>query len=635
MTTHLPGTLSNRDPGDDVCPGSLPGSRLLDFGFVSLAFLFFSWTVVFQLGRWSGWSFGSLCWIWMIPAAICLGVVGFRARKFLSGGGTSNLETRRAGIGCVLLSILFLGLELCLSNSHSDIFIYLAGPAFVSADASAAPDFRLYGLFMDGPAVKHYYFIPYTYEYLLAAFSYFSRIPFPTVALMIQPALIAALVPLAWYLLLSHFTERVYPALFGVVGVLVFLSLTGDTHRSYGNFGLVRLADNKGILFNLLFPLIAAKVLHLYRAEGRAHGLGLFGLFSASAGLTLNALFMVPCLAGLVGGGAIVVDLFRKRAPRIRFFAAGLLASSYLLAVFVAYGMSRQPSFRSWEDPETRESFSRHLGLTFGSWSSTQSILMVLSLGVCSVWIRRLPYQRLLGWLGLHWILLFNPLAYGLIRTFMGWGEISSYWRYIFLAPLPLMFAVAWLPLVERWVSSWRRALGVLAFSFGLIVGGTVLFPERAVYGGLVRGDRPHDVKFTPFSARGKLNGMSKDLERLKDVDLPSPMLSTHHFGLMLPIFRPDVEQVVTKPNIVNHLAVYRRDEGISETRNGASDFVRGRSPDFGNFRTVVKTLGVRTLLLNADLSKHPAIREFLKNQRFVHRLDLPDSARTLWVREE
>src|SRR3989304_4521092 len=103
------------------------------------------------------------------------------------------------------------------------------------------------------------------------------------------PALGGAMIPLAWFLLLSKFTDNQKAAALGTAVIMAYLRVDGITHRSFGNFAFVRIWQGKVMVLAIVLPLLAAYSLDFLSNSKSRYFLKLVMLGITAVGLAYTA----------------------------------------------------------------------------------------------------------------------------------------------------------------------------------------------------------------------------------------------------------------------------------------------------------------------------------------------------------
>jgi hypothetical protein len=208
---------------------------------------------------------------------------------------------------------------------------------FVSLASSALdhPTVALYGfdnLYRDGlPLLEQARHLMQTYEYFVAMLSGVTGISIHTLYYVVMPIFWTLVsIPVQWLLLRRFLPPG--PALIGLAALIAFLMLSGDEHRTYGNFGFVRFYQGKAIYLLVALPMIVSSALSYSSNPNWRNWTILMLVQCAGAGFSLTALFVGP----LAAGTALLAGM--HWSPRsLRTTAAGMAAS--LIVLLAAVGM--------------------------------------------------------------------------------------------------------------------------------------------------------------------------------------------------------------------------------------------------------------------------------------------------------
>lgn len=208
-------------------------------------------------------------------------------------------------------------------DSDDALYVNMAVAAVDRPDLPLLGSDTLHGL--DGqPMVLPVYRL-HSWELAIAALSWLTGVPAIAGFHWIAAALAGALVPLAHASLFRRLTPAIWPVTTAAL-VLVLLAV-GETHRWYGNFGLVRIWQGKAVLLFVVMPLVYARALDFARRPDRAGWLRLAAAQVAALGCSATALWAAPAGAGMALASALRPD--REGGRRL---GLGALASGYPLA---------------------------------------------------------------------------------------------------------------------------------------------------------------------------------------------------------------------------------------------------------------------------------------------------------------
>ena len=154
------------------------------------------------------------------------------------------------------------------------------------------------GVPLDPPTYRFY-----SLEPALAAATRLTGIAPIVWAHLVLPPVAAVLMVLAW----AHLARLVAPSRWRevLIALLAILAVVGNAHAWYGNLGVVRLHQGKGLFASIGVPLLLAAAAELVRRPDRRRLGELAAAVIASVGLTGSALWLVPALVavGLATGG--------------------------------------------------------------------------------------------------------------------------------------------------------------------------------------------------------------------------------------------------------------------------------------------------------------------------------------------
>jgi hypothetical protein len=208
-------------------------------------------------------------------------------------------------------------------DSDDTLYVNMAVAAVDRPDLPLLGSDTLHGL-TDLPMVLPVYRL-HSYELGVGALSLLTGIPAVAGFHWIAAALAGALLALAHASLFRRLTPAIWPATTAAL-VLVLLAV-GETHRWYGNFGLVRIWQGKAILLFVLMPLVYGAALRFARRGDRPSWLYLAAAQIAALGCTATALWAAPA-----GAGMALASALRPDRAGLRRLALGALASAYPLA---------------------------------------------------------------------------------------------------------------------------------------------------------------------------------------------------------------------------------------------------------------------------------------------------------------
>ena len=406
------------------------------------------------------------------------------------------------------------------------------------------------------------------------------------------------ILPLAYYLLMRELGRRVWPALAGTAGTLIFLAMSGSSHQDWGNFTIVRAWQGKCMLVAFGLPLLWAFTLRFMREGRRADLLRLQALMVLSLGLTGSAFFMAPYTIGLMAGAVCLHErlggaCLRKLARLGELLAVPAILS---LATFSPF-FDKITNFDVWNPP---------------GWTSFTLMAKVLTdppMIAC--------YVALGGLLAyIHWrdarvrpFLLFAlvaalvPLVPVLSDVIMKITMVAAYWRLAYTIPLPAMFglALAWLFDKKAARSTWLMVVMAAACL------ATAALKEPALNPRVL--SLPHLEKY-PRNVVAVVDRLSRLAPR------QAVVLAPEEIARVLGLRRPDIRLVFTRRLETSHLmANYRQgDEQARRLRVGA--FLNKQAGHGGDIASLKPYLArSRILVLYPRQVKRQAVEALLAEE--------------------
>lgn len=373
---------------------------------------------------------GLSLWLLLVGALGAGLVVALRDAPRPAPLATDTHDGRREG-ALLAVAALCAAIALCAHRSDLDDSYYI-GAAAATADAPDAALLRddvlhgVAGLPLHMPAAR-----AQTLEMLNAAVALLTGIAPIRAFHWVTAAVAAFLLPLALARLSRLLSPRNW--LWIVIATLGVLACAGDTHRSFGNFGLVRIWQGKSIYLTTVLPLIYAYAIRFGLAPTWGRAALLAAAQIAAVGCTTSALTHAP-LAALAG--ALCAVRFDRRG--VLTVLGTVLTSLYVLAV--GFWLRPQLLGIAAEVPPLSSigvAFKSALDTVLGFGPMRFVALLAIAGSWCVArgparrWAVLVPLVALLGPL--------NPLLdAGVARYLTG----PAFWRVMWSVPVPLLVAL-------------------------------------------------------------------------------------------------------------------------------------------------------------------------------------------------
>ncbi|WP_266183406.1 hypothetical protein [Dyella humicola] len=332
----------------------------------------------------------------------------------------------------------------CLHRPDADDVIYLPKVLYLLAHSDA----RIDGLIPElahSPALSlpiaaaPYY--PTSYEFVQAVFAHVSGLDFLKVYYVLAPCAAAAFGVLFIILNLRLLGLSARTAAICAALLVPVLLLMGESHRSFGNFTLVRMFQAKcAFIFVGLQASIAVSLL-FFKEPKAARWVTLLVGFLAVVGMTTTALIMLPLLAIPLFVSWWCTESHRRVIPVGVAYGLALLPVAAFALDYRRYALERA-GYGSDLNAGFPNTFMGQLDLvTGGSSLPTAFVVFALAAGICLYSWRVRRHAFLLLWTAIAFALYLNPWSAPGIMKFVATENI--YWRLFYLLPVPLMIGMA------------------------------------------------------------------------------------------------------------------------------------------------------------------------------------------------
>jgi len=279
-----------------------------------------------------------------------------------------------------------------------------------------------------------------SYEFLVAAISHILGFHPLLGYHVIFPFFMALYLVFIYYLLLKEIGFSQKAGIFGTIGIVAFfLFIDGNTIRSFGNVAFIRLWQGKTILWTLLLPLIFLLLLKYFHTKLPRFIFGLFLCSISAVGLSNSGFYMPPILIGCLTLAYVCSHLFKcERKPGWKDFFMPLISFIYPLSLgivlkiaFISSSLNTSIYNKNWPGI-----WWENLFLVIGDMNGLiRNVLLCMALIFA---IKLISERRMMAWyLILLPMVCFNPLAG---KFWFAMILPASYWRLMYLAPIPLAF---------------------------------------------------------------------------------------------------------------------------------------------------------------------------------------------------
>ena len=355
---------------------------------------------------------------------------------------------------CALAALLTSGV--CRPDADDAYFLSVASATAVYPEA---PLQSIDAIHRSGlPPMEQALHLPQVYEISIGLLSDILGLSVHTLYYVIFPPLWAAFGVLASWLVLRHFLCA-RDAIWGTVLYVLILVFWGDGHRTFGNFGFVRLFQGKAIYLMVVLPLIVLTALRYRERPGAAAWFSLMITECAATGLTTNAVVLAPLAATLS------VVAWPRFDPRFVWtMLCGVAASIPLMIVAVAMYLNMAPYLSAVSVDPRLFSYTA----TLGTARAPLVLLGIILLPVLAAKARVKCSEWIAGYVWIVVLIIFMPAVRIVAADVL--GNVFS-WRLFWAVPVPLLLSLAGAIAVRavvarRWLVSSTLGAWILAFVF-------------------------------------------------------------------------------------------------------------------------------------------------------------------------
>ncbi|MCX7514569.1 hypothetical protein [Frateuria sp. STR12] len=481
---------------------------------------------------------------------------------------------------------------LCLHRADADDVIYLPKLVYAVAHPGVVMDGAIHEiahtpvLALPLSAAAYY---PTAYEFSQAAFAHLSGIDLLWVYYRLAPALTTWFGVLLLAFNLHYLGVSRRASAVAVLLLVPLLLLMGESHRSLGNFTLVRMYQAKCAFIFLGLQIFTALSLLFFRKPDIARWMLLLVGVIAVSGMTTSALVMLPLLSlplflawwlAFGHGGSLSASIGRGAAYVAALspaFAFALDFRGYALAR-AAYGSSLNAGFPG--------GFHGQLNLVTGGSALSPTLLLFASSALVLAGFWREPRHRfLLAMAALTVMFYLNPWMGPWVMRYLTSENI--YWRLFYLLPLLLMMGAAVGALFEKVGGGALLRRGVPFVCFAALVAAVFVSPSSVM--------RPGNR--VEVSAQGYPLGIyAEDARACLRLARPGVILAPVVLAQNMAVLSARHAQVVTRPDFLANALFGDREE--FKQRMSAAAAVAGKGGRLEDLVAVVRRVRPSTVVV-------------------------------------
>jgi len=411
---------------------------------VWIASVFALLTVLTHLAQLTGMSFSLYSIIGVVVALIASFVVlRFEIPKITSGETNADPQVGGMLLACCLFCAL-----LCLTSYRPDRddCHYVPNAVYYLENPDEPMGFAVHFMeFGEEPFVS-YHRASIPFEYVQAIAARVTGTHLLTIYYILAPALFGIMIPLAWFYLLSRFTNSGSAAVFGVLIICLCLVLMGRTHWSYGNYAFNRIVQGKTVVFTIGVPLFVALTVDFFRSPGLRNWLYLLALSAALVGCSVASAVLIPMLAlvlAIAGGISYVSGVTMKAYHAVRYLSSLLYPGVYAISILLfSVGQVGSDSILNKGWPRT---FHVHADRVIGD--PLLRGFLIAGTVISVIFLRGRNRLFLVVWFALTAGFYLNPKVAPLIIEHL--TSPNLYWRVFYLLPFPLVIGLSGAALVS------------------------------------------------------------------------------------------------------------------------------------------------------------------------------------------
>jgi len=395
-------------------------------------------------------------WVAVTAAVVlAVGLVMWASRRFWP-----SVEERDVA-NLALLAVVSLAamlLALITSRPDADDYYYVPNARYFLQNPDAPMDFAIHQLVTEGePVISYAQQNALASDHLRAVAAWIFHVDYLVIYYAWSSAVAAALIPIAYYFLISRFTASPREALLGAVAALGLLLVLTDTHRTFGNFAIPRIYQGKAVLLAVGLPAFAA--LGLSFLMGSSHRLFFWAaLVAASLAMLGMSGSAIPLLAvltvGLAAGwlwanpaGLVRPNVLRQTALRLAAFGASLgFVAAY--ALFLRSRVTYPFGIGSPMAAGFPTDYLGHLLFFVNPDNPRTPVAVGVCLVLAALLLRGQTGRLLAGWAAAITMAFLNPLVAPFLMD--KFTTPNVYFRLFYAYPFPLVGGLILVELARR-----------------------------------------------------------------------------------------------------------------------------------------------------------------------------------------
>ena len=403
------------------------------------------------------------------------------------------------------------------------------------------------------------------YEYILAAFSFITKISYLRVYYQLAAGLAAFLLPMAIFVLLSYFSTDTPSILLGTIAVICVEIITAEGAATPGGFAFIRIYEGKSIMLAMGIPLFINFVMEFLQSRTYQAWLRLFIVVTALCGLTTTSFMILPLLGLIVFIAYSITHRDIGATPSTLLKAAVSICGSFIYLLFymtfvaIRDGIGNAVVFNS-SYPAT---FQGYLDF-FGPITAPTPFITILSFAIVLILAQGVKRMFLAWWMLLSILFALNPISGGiLLILFRG-----IFYRIFYILPFPISAGIAIIE-IYTYVKTIKLKLPPLVWYssiFSLLIVSTFTIPSSIFRNQIYQtGDWSHHEEYQ--AARKIISATPKGV-----------MLCPYPTAGAIRMLSADYPQLLTRDDMMTFYLGAQGRKDDADLRLDAEQFLEGNS---------------------------------------------------------
>lgn len=344
--------------------------------------------------------------------------------------------------------------------------------------------------------------------------------------------LVNFILPIVLFLFIRLFRSSTSASIFGVAAALFFIVMSGDTHRDWGNFTIMRSWQGKAILMELIVPLSILFTLRFCLNGKRIDLVRVYATSACGFGLSGTGLFLIPFTIIISSVSVWITKRFDSISLKRVGIVAMVLVPMALIALLPFFGLLPKVGDISiyitsgWpRDP------LENLAMVFTKSDIIIAAYFFIAIGL----IKNAQFYSLVTYLATLSILLTVPLSSHILIDIVTPG---AYWRFAYAFVTPILIGLTMSALYDYKLNNrTTRIRATLAILFLISI--TILFKKPTV------GPK----NFSPFSLKFNETVLQETYRIAQNLKRSSIVLAPESIVVPLSLLRPDLRFIAGRPS--------------------------------------------------------------------------------------